>query len=433
MISRRYRYGASFIDSASGVRFEGHHPNERPDLWKLYLHEAEGRYKNFGFEGKLHLQELEEGTGVSLFFLGFDPSGKAVAGVRCHGPLESSHQAFLMQEMGTSPEIDMLARRIEDEISLGAIEIKGAWSKGEAATGHRLIETISRTVTHSMNWLGAEYAIAAVSDTLLPFGLGNGARMVGESSVPFPDERYRTIAVEWRRSRTQELCTPEQRLAIRLESEQLSRAERAPGGRTCSARSHADSFLAPVGARRPARDQREMLRVLREDPSLQVIDRLAEQRAQLSEIKPPPSAVPAGRGAAVGLLPLATGRGALARPAFVQTLRLDRNRNKLTREEQARQRTLRIGVVGLSAGHSIAHVLAMEGLAGELRLADFDTDRTFQSQPHPGQRARPRREQGHGGRPTDRRDRPVSPGRDHPRGHRRRKPGRLPRRARSGH
>ncbi len=34
---------------------------------------------------------------------------------------------------------------------------------------------------------------------------------------------------------------------------------------------------------------------------------------------------------------------------------------------------LSIGIVGVSAGHSIAHMLAMEGLAGELRLADFDT------------------------------------------------------------
>ena len=100
MISRRYRYGASFIDGASGVRFEGHHPHERPDLWKIYLREAEGRYRNFGFEGKLHLQELEEGNGVSLFFLGIDDRGHAVAGVRCHGPFESSHQAFLLQEMG---------------------------------------------------------------------------------------------------------------------------------------------------------------------------------------------------------------------------------------------------------------------------------------------------------------------------------------------
>ena len=186
MISRRYRYGASFIDRASGVRFEGHHPHERPDLWKLYLHEAEGRYRNFGFEGKLHLQELEEGSGVSLFFLGFDPSGKPVAGVRCHGPLESSHQAFLMQEMGASPEIDMLARTIDDEVRLGIVEIKGAWSKGEAATGHRLIEAIARCATHSMNWLGAEHAIAAISDTLLPSGIGNGGRMVGDAVGAVP-------------------------------------------------------------------------------------------------------------------------------------------------------------------------------------------------------------------------------------------------------
>jgi hypothetical protein len=151
MISRRYRFGASFIDRASGVRFEGHHPHERPDLWKLYLHEAEGRYKNFGFEGKLHLQDLDEGSGVSLFFLGFDINGNPVAGVRCHGPLESSRQSFLLEEMGASPEIQMLARTIDDEVPLGIVEIKGAWSKGEVATGHRLIEAIARCANHSMN------------------------------------------------------------------------------------------------------------------------------------------------------------------------------------------------------------------------------------------------------------------------------------------
>ena len=33
---------------------------------------------------------------------------------------------------------------------------------------------------------------------------------------------------------------------------------------------------------------------------------------------------------------------------------------------------LRVGVVGLSVGHAIAHLLAQEGLCGRLRLADFD-------------------------------------------------------------
>jgi hypothetical protein len=373
MISRRYRYGASFIDRASGVRFEGHHPHERPDLWKLYLHEAEGRYRNFGFEGKLHLQDLEDGNGVSLFLIGFDPSGNVVAGVRCHGPLEASHQAFLLQEMGSSPEIDLISRTIDDEVRLGAIEIKGAWSKGQASVGHRLIETISRSVTHAMNWLGSEYAIAGVSDTLLPFGIDNGARQLGVAAVPFPDARYRTIAVEWRRSRTQELFTPDQLLALRQETEQLARRpEHVHPGPVAPEDTRTQAWQ-PLVLDVRARDQREMLRVLREDSSLQVVDRLAEQREQLSAIVPSPSRSLEAEAQRWVYYPWRRAVVRLLGPRAFGTLRLDRNRNKLTRAEQARQRTLRIGVVGLSAGHSIAHVLAMEGLAGELRLADFDS------------------------------------------------------------
>ena len=56
----------------------------------------------------------------------------------------------------------------------------------------------------------------------------------------------------------------------------------------------------------------------------------------------------------------------------VRPLRTDRNRNLITAEEQHRLGALRIGVVGLSVGHVIAHTLVMQGLCGELRLADFD-------------------------------------------------------------
>ncbi|WP_430952242.1 Rv1355c family protein [Rhodococcus sp. 24CO] len=60
-------------------------------------------------------------------------------------------------------------------------------------------------------------------------------------------------------------------------------------------------------------------------------------------------------------------------PQSFSLLRLDRNRNKITRDEQARLRRLRVGIVGLSVGNAIAQVLALEGLCGELRLADFDS------------------------------------------------------------
>lgn len=54
-------------------------------------------------------------------------------------------------------------------------------------------------------------------------------------------------------------------------------------------------------------------------------------------------------------------------------LRCDRNRLKITREEQLALRRARIGIVGLSVGKMTALTLALEGVGGELRLADFDT------------------------------------------------------------
>lgn len=60
-------------------------------------------------------------------------------------------------------------------------------------------------------------------------------------------------------------------------------------------------------------------------------------------------------------------------PAEFHELRTDRNRYKLTPEEQAALRGRTIGVAGLSVGNAIALTLAQEGAAGTLRLADFDT------------------------------------------------------------
>lgn len=53
-------------------------------------------------------------------------------------------------------------------------------------------------------------------------------------------------------------------------------------------------------------------------------------------------------------------------------LRTNRNRQKVTTEEQQALGGKRVGVVGLSVGQSVAVTLALERSAGELRLADFD-------------------------------------------------------------
>lgn len=53
-------------------------------------------------------------------------------------------------------------------------------------------------------------------------------------------------------------------------------------------------------------------------------------------------------------------------------VRTDRNRQKIQRPDQRRLLAHRIGVVGLSVGNSAAVTLALEGIAGAYRLADFD-------------------------------------------------------------
>lgn len=54
------------------------------------------------------------------------------------------------------------------------------------------------------------------------------------------------------------------------------------------------------------------------------------------------------------------------------TVRTNRNRYKITDEEQARMRGKKVGVIGLSVGQSVAMTLAMERSCEELRLCDFD-------------------------------------------------------------
>ena len=369
----RYRYGASFIDEASGVRFEGHHPLERPDLWRRYLDDAEGKYRSYGFEGTLRRRELEEGRGVPLFFVGFAPDGEPVAGLRFHGPLESRWDAALMEELASLPEIGEIGDLIEREARLGVIEAKGGWAKGASTLGVRMVATISRMMTHAATWLGAERTIAAVSDQLIPVGKVAGGEVLSRNWVPFPDERYRTYAVTWQRGRSYDLADDDNRRALRREAEQLARGPRQTGPASLDAASLRTQSFRPLVLDVATRSDREVLRILREDPALQTIDRLAEQQAQVAELKPTPSAQELDEPARWVYYPWRRAVVRLLGPRAFTRVRLDRNRPKLTTDEQHRLRGLRVGIVGASAGHSVAHVIAMEGLAGELRLADFDT------------------------------------------------------------
>lgn len=59
--------------------------------------------------------------------------------------------------------------------------------------------------------------------------------------------------------------------------------------------------------------------------------------------------------------------------AAFRELRCDRNRNKITRREQAILASKKVAIAGLSVGLAVATTLAQEGVGGHFVLADFDT------------------------------------------------------------
>lgn len=120
-------------------------------------------------------------------------------------------------------------------------------------------------------------------------------------------------------------------------------------------------------------DDQAQLDSLRANPGVEVLDRYTEEVAQLAALRPKPAAEVLAEQPRWAYYPWRRTVVSVLGPVGFHTLRLDRNRHLITAAEQNRLRALRVGVVGLSVGHVIAHTLAAQGLCGELRLADFDT------------------------------------------------------------
>jgi molybdopterin/thiamine biosynthesis adenylyltransferase len=115
-----------------------------------------------------------------------------------------------------------------------------------------------------------------------------------------------------------------------------------------------------------------VLEQLRADPVIEFIDHREEQLEELRRLRPPPDQELVAEPCRWAYYPWRSAVVAVLGPRAFRAVRLDRNRNVITAEEQNRLGALRIGVAGLSVGHVIAHTLAAQGMCGELRLADFD-------------------------------------------------------------
>lgn len=116
----------------------------------------------------------------------------------------------------------------------------------------------------------------------------------------------------------------------------------------------------------------QILDKLRRDTGIEFLDHHGQQLASLQGLRPAPDPDLVTEPGRWAFYPWRRTAVAVLGPRGFRALRLDRNRNSITAAEQDRLGELSIGVAGLSVGHVIAHTLAMQGVCGHLRLADFD-------------------------------------------------------------
>ena len=357
-----FRYGASFFDRATGLRFEAHHPLSRPDRWRAYLKGAQREYARYGIDELVDPRELERGLGVSLFFVGVDAHDHVVAGLRCHGPLDDAAAAQALAEMASSPEWEEHRAKVDAVSPYGVVEMKGAWRERSGDGSPLVGEAMVRCCAHAIEWLGAEVLLAAVADRMEPIMATVGSMMLGTQSAPFPSERYRTILTAMWRPRYRGHLDEAQERLLREDAEQLSR----------SIERRLTTGWRPIVLDVRSRSERQILNNLRADPGIDVLDVVERQRAELGRLVPPPDDTLLDEPSRSVYFPWRRMVVHMLGPRAFATLRLDRNRHRITREEQERLGRQRVGVVGLSAGHAAAVTLALEGLCGELRLADPD-------------------------------------------------------------
>ncbi len=361
--------GAGFIDQSTGLTFEFHHPRARPDVWAEYLDGATAAYSKYGVGEAIHREMLDDGDGVSVFVVGRRPDGSVRAGVRFHGPLGRVEDSLSLHEMRSSSEFDLLTERVRAYVPTGVVEIKGAWALAKGSGPHSMFKSFNRCVVYTLHWLRCEFAIATIAEQHIEPVVEGGAHVLGTESVPFPSEEYRTVLAMWRRSRLLDTTVPDQVVLERTEIGQLRRPP-APERRTATTRLDAESWRPLVLDCRSRADRAIVQRL--NALGVHTVDHLAAQREELEHLLPEVGPEVKGEAPRAVYYPWRRTLCKIVGPTSFELLRLDRNRHKITSEEQARLRTVKIGVVGLSVGHAIAHLLAMEGLCGELRLADMD-------------------------------------------------------------
>lgn len=220
-----------FRDMHSGYVFHIATPQAHPDLWRRYLHGALRVYRHFGVDHALEYDSVVDGHSTSLFFTAVDPAGAVLAGLRAQGPYGVADEVHALGAWAGRPGADQLRTVVAERIPEGIVEVKAVWVAREAEHRTALAAAVSRCVVHAARLLDARFGFVTTATRNIGLYRSSGGYVADRiPSVPYPDDRYRTVPLWWDIRTYRSLATKLQSSLIALERAALD-AWLSPHGR----------------------------------------------------------------------------------------------------------------------------------------------------------------------------------------------------------
>ncbi|MGB1311192.1 MAG: Rv1355c family protein [Leucothrix sp.] len=343
------------------------HPADYPYLWAKYLEGLQREYSRIGVDHILDMKTLNNPESAVMAVLVII-DGEVVSGIRFHSPLRKVSNASVYQEMAMGDQ-ELLKQHLQSWIPEKAIEAKGLWLDVRHPSRKRILQSITRSIIYGAALYGARYIPCTSPASMTKVYIEAGMEILEEvGCVPYPSEDFKTTLGIFDLQKVFDRCSDKNRVLLRRDWQQIQHAR----SQSQQHRNNDDRWLPTILDEANPFHAQALESLLMDNDYTQKAN-FSSMKNELGEIIPPVSEDLQNESKRWVAYPWRKTALETVGPRSFKRLLNDRNRNKITDDEQNKLSELAIGVVGLSTGHVIAHTMVMEGVCGHIKLADFDT------------------------------------------------------------
>jgi len=341
-------------------------PADYPYLWVRYLAGLQREYKRMNVSHILDMDMLNDPTSTDLCMLSII-DGEIVSGLRFHAHLRRAEDATVCREMADG-DLPLLKAYLEQWIPENVIEPKGLWLNTQSSARKRVLHLMARCGIYGAVLMDCRYSVCTSPKNITRMHINIGMQAMEEiGCVNYPTEDFQTTFGCFDLHHVLDICNDQNRVMLRRDWQQIHYSRL-----TATAAPDKVDGWRPLVLDEGNPFHSQAIESLLLDQNYKQHKTYQSMQTELAELLPDVSDELKKETKRWVAYPWKQSVIEILGPKSFKRLRTDRNRNKITDDEQQQLARINVGVVGLSTGHVIAHTLVMEGACGHLKLADFD-------------------------------------------------------------